>query len=380
MIKIIKTTGMFIVAALLTQTAYSGNGQSFDGINYINPANDLFVDKLRLAAGTLVYNSKIPFNGTVRGNPKDVTSDPIIASPYGRIIYRVNPKFAVGLALSEPFRVVYDFTLTNPDFPGLNDFNNIRSASIHPNVGYKLFENLWLGGGLFYTNYRAHANIVVPFTISPTPLVASFEGSGDAWSYVLGGIFFFKKGTFLDVSYYSRSRSKIWGTSSINDLSAPTLVPTIFQIPNTWDVSITHSLTKKIMIRVGMSRTYWSEFKQSNVYIAGNNVNIPLGYHDTNRFNFLGRYELNDKYAFSIYAVQDFTPTDLGRTNFALAGNIVSTGIIASKQMTKTLTLRGLVGYAFNTSKLLIAEERFQTFGTTKNRILATNIQITYEK
>lgn len=32
--------------------SYSSNGQAFDGINYINPANDLFVNKVRIEAGS----------------------------------------------------------------------------------------------------------------------------------------------------------------------------------------------------------------------------------------------------------------------------------------------------------------------------------------
>lgn len=46
----------FIIFALmlLNTVSYSSNGQAFDGINYINPANDLFVKKVRIDA--IVYN------------------------------------------------------------------------------------------------------------------------------------------------------------------------------------------------------------------------------------------------------------------------------------------------------------------------------------
>jgi len=50
-----------LILLFLNPLCFGSNGQVFDGINYLNPANNLFVKKLRFTLGTVVYNPKIPF-------------------------------------------------------------------------------------------------------------------------------------------------------------------------------------------------------------------------------------------------------------------------------------------------------------------------------
>ncbi|WP_238583603.1 OmpP1/FadL family transporter [Legionella spiritensis] len=369
----------FLVTWLsLWQHAFCANGQVFDGINYINPANNLFVKKLRVSTGSIIYNPKIPFQGTVNGNPKKATSNPLVVSPYARVIYRLHPKLAFGLAISEPYRVIIDYKLSKDNIPGLYNRENIRTASIHPNLAIQLSKNLWLGAGLNIVRYQLELNLVVPFTISSTPTIFNLQGNDVAWSYALGAIYLFNKNTFLDVAYFSRNTGKITGTSSFKNVSAPTLSQTLLVIPDTLTAALTHRFDEKLMVRLGVMRTFWQEFKYTSISLPNAFIPIPLNYRNTNRFLFLSRYQLSNEYAFSFYATKDFTPTKLGESNFALAGNIFSTGFIASKKITKSFTLRGLFGYGFNTNTVKIDEETFKTFGTIKNKIIFSNFQIIY--
>lgn len=369
-----------LLAFLLTShQAFSSNGQDFDGINYINPANNLFVNKIRVALGTVVVNPKIKFRGAINNNLKDSLSNPYIVSPYGRIIYRVNPDIALGLAVVEPFRAVIKFDLLKQGITGLNDDENIRSFTINPNLGIKIFEHFWLGAGLDITNFRVNENIVVPFVISPEPEVVGFRGRDVGISGTIGFIYLFNEATFIDVALFGQNIGQLKGFSSFKGEVIPTRHPSTLQIPDTLLLALTRTFwNEKLLLRAGLWHTYWKNFKASSLDLPLDTIIIPQNYMNTNRLIGLARYQLTDNYALSVFAAQDYTPTSSAETNFALAGDIFSAGFSLTKKINANLNVTALFGYGFNTSSVNINENRLITFGNIKNRIGFTNLQVTY--
>lgn len=375
----LKNFCLFMVFLLTSHQVFSSNGQAFDGINYINPANNLFVTKIRIALGTVVENPKIKFKGTINNNPKDSVSNPYILSPYGRIIYRVNPDIALGLAVVEPFRAVIKFDLLKHDITGLNDHENIRSFTINPNLAVKIFKHFWFGAGLDITDFRVNDSLVVPFAISPEPTVVGFRGKDVSVGGTIGFIYLFNDATFIDLALFGQNIGQLKGFSSFKGTVIPTRHPSTLQIPDTLLLALTRSFwNEKLLLRVGLWHTYWKNFKGSSLDLPLDTIIIPQNYMNTNRFIGLARYQLTDTYALGLFAAQDYTPTSSAVTNFALAGDIFSAGFSLTRKINANLNVTALFGYGVNTSSVNINEHRLITFGDIKNRIAFTNLQVTY--
>jgi long-chain fatty acid transport protein len=362
---------------LLSSNGFASNGQVFDGINYINPANNAFVKKLRISIGTILDNPKIKFKGTINNNSRTAISNPVITSPYTRIIYRVNPKLALGLAVSEPFRAIIKF---NVPFrvPGIFDAENIRSVKIEPNVALELVKNLWLGVGLNIIRYKAEINIVKIINQGQSLGVLHFDGKDVAVSYVIGLLYRLNNQYIFDLAFYSKSSANLTGNFSINSPPLPTTVPTLLTIPDTIIGAITHIINKQWLVRFKWAHSFWTDFNGTSFNNANISVPIPLNYHNTNDYTLLVRHKFKNSYALSLFAAKDFTPTNLARTNFALAGDIFSSGLIVSKRTSQNFTVRGMVGYALNIKSVKINQANLNTFGDIKNRIIFSNFQIVY--
>jgi long-subunit fatty acid transport protein len=368
---------IFCCLILLSQAVLASNGQVFDGINYINPANNYFVKKFRIAVGSIINSIDTPYKGTLRGVPTKLTSDPTIASPYTRLSYRVNKDLALGLAINEPYRVTIKYAL-NPDNPNLENIENFRSINYHPNFAVKVFDNLWFGAGLNIVDYRVKLNIITPIIISIVPKALTFKGSDVATSYVLGVLYVFNNKTFLDLAFYSKNVAKIRGYTRFGGQQISTRTPTQMVIPKTIIAAVTHNFNNNWLVRGVWSYSYWSDVKNTGIDLINTRLNIPLNYKNTNRFSIIGKYSFSNGYALSLFASQDFTPTNLAQNNLPLEGDIFSSGIIVSKNITQGIRLRGMIGYAFNLEPLSVTQPLFNSFGQVNNRIVISNIQAVY--
>lgn len=366
-----------IIALMLVNTlCYSSNGQSFDGINYINPANDLFVKKVRLDAGLVTMQPKIIFNGSIDHIPTHRVSNPVLASPYAGAIFRLNPSAAFGVSVTEPFRTHFHFDY--PNFP-LFDDEYIRSFTLHPHFAFKATESLWIGTGLYMTNYQVKQNLVLPENVSTDPRVLVTRVKGVGYSISGGILYFFNKVTFLDLAFFGQNLGQLWGGVKFNNRAFGLINPSLIQTPGTVAMSLTRQfMDKKLMIRLGSSYSLWHSFKGTSISTQPKTFYIPLAYHNTLRYIAFARYQLTKKYAIAGYITQDNTPTHFTRGNFSLSGNIASTGLILSKKLSDSFTISAMAGYGMNTSDVNINEIRIITSGTIKNRILFSNVQLVY--
>jgi long-subunit fatty acid transport protein len=372
----LKSKSIIFALMLLSNVSYSSNGQAFDGINYINPANDLFVKKVRIDAGVITMQPKIIFNGTIDHRPNRLVSDPVIASPYAGVIFRLNPSTAFGVTVNEPFRTSFRFDYPNSP---LFDAEYIRSFTLHPHFAFKATERLWIGTGVYMTNYNVKQHLVLPKNVTTDPQVLSTQFKGVGYNISGGIVYFFNKVTFLDLALFGQNLGQLWGNAQFNNKNHPLIKPSLIQTPATIAMTLTRQfMDKKLMIRLGASHTLWQNFKATSLSTEPKSFYIPFPYHNTSRYAVLARYQLTEKYAIAGYATKDYTPTPLSRGNFSLSGDILSTGLGLSKRLSNSLTITAMAAYGFNTSAVNINEIKIITSGAVKNRILFSNLEIVY--
>lgn len=369
---------LLIAFLLLSNVTYGSSGQSFDGINYINPANFYFTRTLFVGVGGTLTNSRINFSGTIDDKSLLKKSNTLILSPHGRIIYPVNSKLVFGLAVNEPFKAKTDFDGSGV-VAGYNDKESIRSINISPTVGFELFKNLWLGLGLNFQRAYYDAHILIPLDISPTPKQVIFHGQDDIVTWHAGFLIIMSKKLFFNAAYFAPSNFQLRGTVEQDNITFPTRKPTKLVNPGVILSGLTYRINPKWLVKLRYSYSFWSNFNLSGIDLLQSRMAIPLDYRNTNRVSLLGHYQYSSTYAFAGFAAVDYTPSKVAQTGFALSGDVVSVGALISKKLNKHFSASLLGGYAFNISPVKIRENKLNTFGSIKDSALFGSLLLVYK-
>jgi long-chain fatty acid transport protein len=326
-------------SAVSIGTAFAGAGSAADtpATAFNNPAGLTELEGLQFDGGGSLIAPSFTFHGSatneffgtpVSGN-NNANGGHAAFVPYGYMSWRINDRFAVGLALTSPFGLS---TYYGPDFVGRYsaDKTLLTTIDINPNIAYKV--NDWLSIGVGFSADRATAEFA---TAINSPVLAygatgqvlplqdglfRLRDSGNwAFGYNAGALIKLDPSTRIGITYRSRIQHNF---SSTADFSVPyplSLDPALANgpartklvLPDTADISITHVFTPRLTGYADAAWTNWSLEKSLNVYRTSGQLiaATPENYNDTVLATIGASYALTNQFTVRGGVGYDVTPT-----------------------------------------------------------------------
>ncbi|MCF6179815.1 MAG: outer membrane protein transport protein, partial [Geopsychrobacter sp.] len=246
--------------------------------------------------------------------------------------------WAFGLGVNAPFGLATDYGKT-----WLGRYHavesDVRTININPSVAYQVTEKLSLGAGVSaqYIDVTLSSMVnggLAAFSATSgaigTPNSTSddifVENKADDWSYGynLGALYQFKEGCRIGISYRSKIKQELEGTTNT---TVPTSIAAIgagfpdqnvsgtIDLPASASLSVYHELSSKLALLGDVSWTDWSSFEKLTLNFAGagiggkSSTTTVENWNDTWRFSIGALYQLTD--ALKLRGGLAFDPTPI---------------------------------------------------------------------
>ncbi|WP_020674546.1 OmpP1/FadL family transporter [Geopsychrobacter electrodiphilus] len=290
----------------IVEQSVSGLGTSFASgaaaaedasIVYFNPAGMTLIKGQQVVAGAHVIVPSAKFNVTSATSP-GVAINPIFATIPGEndvnggvtgvvpnLYYVNNPGngWAFGLGINAPFGLATDY---GKNWIGRYHAveSDVKTININPSVAYQVTENLSLGAGISAQYIDVTLSSMVNGGLAAfaatggaigTPNSTSndifVENKADDWSYGynLGAIYKFSEGSRIGVSYRSKIKQELTGTTNTTVPTSVAILAGAFadqnvsgniNLPASASVSVYHEVNNKLALLADVSWTDWSSF------------------------------------------------------------------------------------------------------------------------
>ena len=339
-------------------SAFAGSGSAADTPSTVfdNPAGMTQLPGLQIQLGSSLIAPSINFSGSARdafGRPIAGATSADAANlglvPHLFATYRLNPQWAVGLAVTAPFGLA---TTYPGGFVGRYqaDKTDLRTININPSIAYQPAPWLSIGVGLSAMHARAvFSNFINASTVAasllgrPVPLPDGYfhlRGADWAFGYNVGVLMKPTPMTNIGITYRSRVQQDFSGTADYI-VPAPLNLGNRFAssggaaklvLPDTAGISVTHRLSSRLQVAADLNWTNWSQFKQLAVFRTNGTLitSTPERYKNTFFVSLGGAYQIDDRLTLRAGTAFDKTPvTDAYRTarvpdedRFWLAGGL----------------------------------------------------------
>ena len=276
-------------------------------------------------------------NGSVSGKVTNII-------PQGSYTQRINKDWVVGLEVGDSF---YGHSL----FPSSNDFSTLgyfpfpveaklKVFDISPEVSYRVNKMLVLGAGIDVSR----ASLKMHETLGTGSGFKSLNANVDAWGwgYHFGVVVHPWLGGYLGLSYYSKIKFALKGTSTFGASSSNNTKLDTYT-PYTLSANIFQALTRQIGLNFGIHYTHWSVIKHLNLenLPGGHSVDQDKNFSNTWAYGLSARYQVIEPLVLGVGAAYNTSPS-----NPVHAGphslqkkHYWNAGLSAAYQFNSTLTL-----------------------------------------
>jgi long-chain fatty acid transport protein len=334
---------------LATSTANAAVTQTFWGNNFNNPAMMNATKNQSYTLGTIAARSMFNYWGTgASGVVGNASSNEATLLPYFNAAVRVNPKWVVGLNVSQPYwgyNQVYGVNATT-----LYDVTNFQqdTTDFSPQVSYQATPTLALGAGLDILQTRQLTLNFVPFGV---PTAGETTNTGSAWS--LGwnaGLFYTPtQRDFISLYYYSKQSPTFNGTSENVTGTNTNFNVRGLHYPATTVANYIRMLTDKWLGSIKVNYTQWSinhQVNMNNVMTSGN-LAFPAKMSNTLGITLFTKYNITEKYAIMGGALRESSALRNNTRTIAFNNpRVLAAFGGGAVNLTKEITLQGVVGYA----------------------------------
>lgn len=269
------------VSLLLTSTMLMAEGGRFDNeFSWVNPA-DMGKTKKYDVTGGLVYPIvRVPLSGTqnfpavpIAGAPAPL-SQPVSGSiretytlPSGKITYRVNDQFLVGVVAGQSFLNDLTYDENSPLRYSIWR-SKLTGYDIAPNLAYQFNDKYTVGFGLdiLKTTAELNTNFGFPNSASPPARSIPFTLNADGWQVGWHAGIVAKPwlGSLLSLSYFSDQNAHLRGTATIVGSSGVTSsgesTGSVYR-PDMLRMGVFQALSEDFGLVGQISYVHWSRFK-----------------------------------------------------------------------------------------------------------------------
>jgi len=394
-----------------------------------------------VAGDVICLSAKLSDNGSMPaafqplgGNGGDAGTCAFLPSLY--LVVPLNKQFAFGLGVGAPFGLKTDY-----DSSWLGRFQAIKSrvstVNINPSLSWKINDMWSVGAGVDYqhinatltnaVNYsgalataaaQAAAGGLIPPSAVP-PIVAGVAGlelqaavncNDNAWGWNIGLLFEPDKDTRLGAQYRSAIKYTVSGQVNFNNPQLPATLPPALapiagllaagvnevlssgdvslqlKVPQSWNVSVFHSLDKTWDLMADLQYTGWSSIQNLTIVRSTGAVlsETPENFRNTWRGSIGANYHYSDQWMFRGGLAYDQSPvTDAQRTPRLPDNNRTWIAIGAQYRATPQLALDVGYTYIFVSNSSINQNEGSTAAngliaGTYHNNVNVVGLQATY--
>lgn len=355
----------------LVNEVYASAGVVFSPYTYVNPASMSLVKKfsLTLGGGEFFLNTK--FRGTNAGITGKSSANKNSFLPYGQIMYRLAPKWVVGVDVSTPLFYNY-FNFKSGPLAGIKAEGLTKNYS--PKISYQVTDKLALGIGLDLLQTYGY-RITQPLAVDQ---VLSVKASGFAVGWDAGFLYKIRPTSLLSFDYHSRIIKKLNGTSYLNGQS-PTSTHIFQPMPNIISLNFLQIFSKEWLASITSRFIQWSIFKN---YLITNSpmgrIQVPMNYRDTWMISGFTRYQFAPQWATFLALEYHANPQPLPyRPALSPADQLIAGSLGIQYMYTKKLQIQLIYGGLGLNPRL--KNFNFGTFGKEPLRGQFVDLSFTYK-
>ncbi|AGY54638.1 Putative outer membrane protein [Bacteroidales bacterium CF] len=324
-----------------------------------NPAGLSFMNsRFDISLGATGVVSKVKYTNTT-GTYNTETDNPFGTPVFGYIGYKISPKFAAGVSLTNPA----GNNLFWPDnWSGSHLVQNISLAafSLQPTLSYKISEKLSIGAGFMinWGNFELNKGImpvgylnnfinlvpqqyrsIITNTLTYSPMQINLKGDAKtAYGYNIGILYSPTEKLTIGISYRSKIKMKVEeGTASITYATtelgtllgllaqaSPTIagaraldgqkVKAELPIPSNLNVGASYKFTEKLLLSAELQYVGWKAYDTLRIQFpalgAAGKQYLAKNFSNSMVYKLGGEYQCSSKFAYRLGFIYDTTPVD----------------------------------------------------------------------
>ncbi len=370
-----------ITAALLgfVSTADATIIQYFWANTYNNPATLNATKDQAYTLGLLGVKVKAKFTGIGAGGEYgSSSSNTNEALPYFSAAKRLNPKWVIGLNVSQPF-------FANQKLPedAITRFDatqtKVNAIDISPQISYQIKPNLALGLGFDAVDFHRFLVNFVQFS-SPT---VNTVNSTPSWAYGWNaGLFYtLTAKDFFSFYYYSGLSTDTFGTSSNGLATNNQLMLRGFPMPDTYIANYTRMLSDKWLAGIKLYYSIWQNLDRIDYggVVINNNYSFPVMAKNTVALQLFTKYDVSETYSLLSGVLWDQGAyKNNTRTIGFSSSNFTAVFLGVNYKMTKELSLKGIGGYGAYPNTSIVNPFGFPTNGNLNLKGIIADLSVTY--
>ena len=290
-------------------SAYAGSAAVADNAStiFFNPAGMTKLQDREISVGGSLISTSFEFSngGSVTpglsGNGGDAGNTAFV--PNGYMSWAVSKDVYLGLGLGAPFGLKTEYNSPWIGSAHSNSFD-VKTYNLNPSVAWRASEMVSLGFGVSYQWISAEYKKVASIGGGSTTNV-TLDADDGSWGWNIGALFTLAPTTKLGVSYRSAIKHDLEGDLSFSGGLAG-LVPgrttnsnatAAVKLPDTFILSIAHSLNDKWEILGDISWTGWSSIPKLDIMRTDTGAvatRLETEFEDTWRFALGANYKLDE--------------------------------------------------------------------------------------
>lgn len=334
--------------------AYAGEAAMADNASaqWRNPAMLTYLEGTQVSGGVLYVDPNIDVKGTAKGaytEAKDIAHSAPVPNLY--MSHQINDQYFVGLALSSNYGME---TELDKSFSATQYGNQAKVMTVEAvaSLGYKINDQLSLGGGVRFVTGEGHFGATLPGT---TTNLKYMEGTDSSWGYVLGGAWQINDTNRIGFAYKSEVMMDFEGHGEglafgleLPGFSGKQPGKLSIALPATAEIASFHQLTPKWAMHTSINWTQWSSFDKLTAKFDNGQVSDikEENWKDNFRFALGTTYSLNEKLSLRAGAAYDMSAVDdENRTTTIPETDRTWLSAGASYAFTKQFTLDGGLTY-----------------------------------
>lgn len=250
--------------------------------------------------------------------------------PNGYVSWQLNPRWYAGLGVGAPFGLMTEY-----DDGWMGRYHSekfeIKSININPSIAYKVSDRLSVGAGVNWLQLDADYQRAAPFPGGPAlgDIAAQVKMKGDAWGWNLGLLYELTPQTRIGLSYRSKVKLDVDGTTKLRNRSVPgvaygafaSVAPTTMaastsvELPDTAVLSVVHDLNSQWQLLADVSWTGWSSIKSLEIANSDPRFNddLDLRFRDTWRIALGANYKVTSQWTLKGGVAWDQSPVHEAR-------------------------------------------------------------------
>ncbi|MCG8531590.1 MAG: OmpP1/FadL family transporter [Desulfovibrionales bacterium] len=316
-----------------------------------NPAGITQLDGTQIAFGTSLAAPFAQIDTTdAAGNQSTISSNPaLFPIPHFYFTHKINDKWSFGIGEFSRFGLGFGY---DSDWAGRFNIieTSILSASLNPNIAYKITDRLSVALGIEYVYVSVGVKKDLPpaAALVGTPRVglidggrSHLEGSGDGYA-LTAGLHYKLDNWRFGVGYHSQAKVKASGDTKITGAGPGAMLfkdgeyttKATVVLPDMISFGVTYYPTQDLSIEVGAINTRWSTYRNFDLDLDVNGVAVtneqPKKWKDVWRLNLGVEYAIDDAWTVRGSYAWDEAPENAQYVDYMIPAadrHLIGTGV-----------------------------------------------------